>query len=61
MLVRNQRLTHESILAKLLHKMRRGRKVETNVKKKFTLAIVKFYNFTVLGFNSSYRTNEITM
>ena len=36
-------------------------KVGTNVEYKLTLAMVKLYNFTVLGFNSGYRTNEITM
>ena len=36
-------------------------KVGTNVEYKLTLAMVKLYNFTVLGFNSSQRANEITM
>ena len=36
-------------------------KIGTNVKYKLTLAMVKLYDFTVLGFNSGQRTNEITM
>ena len=36
-------------------------KVGTNVEYKLTLAMVKLYNFTVLGFNSGQRANEITM
>ena len=35
--------------------------IRTNVKYKLTLAIVKMHNFTVLGFNSGQRANEITM
>lgn len=31
------------------------------MKYKVTLAIVKLYDFTVFGFNSSQRANEITM
>ena len=36
-------------------------KIGTNEKYKLTLAIVKLYNFAILGFNSSQRANEITM
>ena len=36
-------------------------KVGQNVEYKLTLAMVKLYNFAVLGFNSSQRANEISM
>ena len=36
-------------------------KIGTNEKYNLTLAIVKLYNFAILGFNSSQRANEITM
>ena len=62
LLVKCQRLSQESILEKSLHKKYPlVQKVETIVKFKLTLAILKLYNFAVLGFNSSQRANEITM
>ena len=36
-------------------------RIRTNVEYKLTLAMLKLYNFTVLGFNSGQRANEITM
>ena len=35
--------------------------IRKNVKYKLILAMVKLYNFTVLGFNASQRANKITM